>query len=106
MLNLLTIWTIRILELSTVVNNVLIDILDDLRIRKGMPPRKMEETLTESQIWALAMSLKLTKRERFDVSKLTNKVVFRNFPWLSRRQAAKVLETFKMTHKSARKMSA
>lgn len=103
-MNLLTIWTIQALELSTYVNCVLIDIIDKWRMKRGFAPRKREETLDDGQIWALANSMKLMQIERYNVSKIGERVALRNFPWLSRRQAGKVVRMYKISRKNAQKM--
>lgn len=103
-MSLLTIWTIQLLELSIFVHHVLIDKVDEWRNRHGMPLRKREETLDDSQIWALANSMKLTNKERYSVSKISEKTALRNFPWISRRQAAKIVEMYRISRKNAEKL--
>ena len=103
-MDLLTIWAIQALELLNWINCQLIDKLDDYRQKRGMALRSIEYTIDDEQIWALAMSLRLTKKERFKVGELGERVALRNYPWLSRRQCKKVVETFKICRENARKM--
>jgi len=84
---------------------IAIEKLENYRSRRGFSQAHFETTLTEEQIYNMAMGLKLRPWERRSLANLSEKTVLRQYD-IGRRQARKALEMYRTLFKNAPKMSA
>lgn len=104
-MNALTWLLVKIVELVKWWAIVALEKLDNYRQKRGFSQAHFETTLTEEQIYSMAMGLKLKPWERRSLAKLSEKTILRQYD-ISRRQARKVLEMYQTLFKNAPKMSA
>lgn len=104
-MNALTWALVKIVELVKWWAIVSLEKLEIYRQKRGYTQVHFETTLTEEQIYSMAMGLKLRPWERRNLSKLSEKTIIRQYD-ISRRQARKVLEMYRTLFKNAPKMSA
>jgi len=83
--------------------------VSDFRIRfrqkRGMEVHQFDAALEEWQIYNFAQGLKLTPWERREIERIGEIVVLRQYR-VSRRQARKIVDMYRLCHKNALKMSA
>ena len=81
------------------------DFLIRFRQKRGMEMHQFDATLEEWQIYNFAQGLKLTPWERREIERIGEIVVLRQYR-VSRRQARKIIDMYRLCHKNAAKMSA
>ena len=105
-MNALTYILVKFVELVNWWSIIGVEKLESYRNRRGWSKAHFESTLTEDQIYNMAMGLKLRPWERRNLDKLGERTILRQYRDLSRRQARKVLSMYRDIFKNAPKVNA